>query len=183
MTQSGAFKLRWILPSSNLDQDAWKNRNQEKLDHDVPPNVDPFLVSDVHGFPIQFSEEKTMALRRKPGIVHLFRNRAGRPPRLCGALKNKPKIEKVDSGPRAGIAPTAATPFSPIRELPSNSLRFVSDLRIQWSECRWPDCLTVGIPACGLSNDSVLHPGYGHDVRCQVASSYQPPSDLLIPNT
>ncbi|QTD50938.1 hypothetical protein [Sulfidibacter corallicola] len=49
MNQSGVFNLSWVLPSSNLDQEGRNDGNQESQDHDVTPNADPFLASDVVG--------------------------------------------------------------------------------------------------------------------------------------
>ncbi|QTD49293.1 hypothetical protein [Sulfidibacter corallicola] len=57
MKRSGAFNLSWALPSPNLDQEDRHDVNQEKQGHDVSPNADPFLVSDVHAFLLNFSDE------------------------------------------------------------------------------------------------------------------------------
>ncbi|QTD48738.1 hypothetical protein [Sulfidibacter corallicola] len=57
MKPSGAFNQSWVLPSSNLDQEGRNNGNQEKQDHDVSPNADPFLVSNFPEFLLNFSDE------------------------------------------------------------------------------------------------------------------------------
>ncbi|QTD48900.1 hypothetical protein [Sulfidibacter corallicola] len=56
LKQSGVFKLSWVLPSSNLDQEGRNDGNQEKKTM-MSTNTGPFLLSDVHGFLLIFSDE------------------------------------------------------------------------------------------------------------------------------
>ncbi|CAM2063809.1 hypothetical protein SCOR_00500 [Sulfidibacter corallicola] len=69
LKRRGAFNLRWVLPLSDLNHEARKERNQEKQGHGAPPNAYPFLVSDVHGFLLHSLEGEPMALHQKPGRV------------------------------------------------------------------------------------------------------------------
>ncbi|CAM2069507.1 hypothetical protein SCOR_29310 [Sulfidibacter corallicola] len=77
LEKNGAFNLSWVLPTSNFDQECRNDGNQEKQDHDVTQNAEPILVSDVHEFLLNFSDERPMTLREKPGGLFLSRNRAG----------------------------------------------------------------------------------------------------------
>ncbi|QTD48537.1 hypothetical protein [Sulfidibacter corallicola] len=54
LKQNGTFNLSWVLPSSNLDQVDRNDRKQEKQNHDVSPNTDPFLASNLPGFLFYF---------------------------------------------------------------------------------------------------------------------------------
>ncbi|CAM2067513.1 hypothetical protein SCOR_19180 [Sulfidibacter corallicola] len=54
-------------------------------------NTGPFLLSDVHGFLLNFFDERPMALLQKPGVLFLSRNRVGLPAgsRLLGDRRCK----------------------------------------------------------------------------------------------
>ncbi|QTD49698.1 hypothetical protein [Sulfidibacter corallicola] len=57
LKRMGAFNLSWVLPSSNLNREPRKNRDEEKQGQGVPPYAHPFQASGILGFLLHFSGE------------------------------------------------------------------------------------------------------------------------------